>query len=50
MYRQNSNQTVIELLVKLKEIKYEYPPPLLCARRTSFLRLITRYILALVRI
>jgi len=50
MYRTNQNQTVIELLEKMKEIKYEYPRELLCARRTSFLRLITRYILAFARV
>ncbi|HLO30909.1 MAG TPA: hypothetical protein VK249_17315 [Anaerolineales bacterium] len=50
MYRLNRDQTLIELLVKLRDFNHEYPPNLLYARRVSFIRLISRYVMAWVRV
>jgi len=49
MYRLNHNQDIVELLEKLKGFQAEYPTALLSARRVSFIRLVSRYIIALVQ-
>ncbi len=50
MYRLNHNQSIIELLIKLRAFQYEYPPDLVSARRASFIRMVSRYVIALVRV
>lgn len=47
MYRLDHNQDIVELLEKLKGLRAEYPAELLSARRFSFVRLVNRYIIAL---
>jgi hypothetical protein len=49
MYRLNHNQDIVELLKKLREIRAEYPVALLSARRVLFIRLVDRYVTALVQ-
>ena len=50
MYRLNQNQDIIELLLKLREFKYEYPVRLLAARKHSFIMLVNRYLSMFVRV
>jgi hypothetical protein len=49
MYRLNHNQDIVGLLEKLRGFQAEYPDELLSARRVSFIRLVSRYIIALVQ-
>lgn len=46
----NHSQDIVELIRKLRGFGAEYPPELLSARRCSFIELISRYVMALVRI
>jgi hypothetical protein len=50
MYSFNHTQDVVELIKKLKGYGEEYPSRLLSARRISFIELIGRYVMALMRV
>jgi hypothetical protein len=49
MYRLDHNQNLVELLRKLSDLRAEYPPTLYSARRLSFIRMVSRYIIALLQ-
>jgi len=49
MYRLNHNQDIVDLLLKLKELRAEYPVKLLSTRRSLFVRLVSRYVVGLIQ-
>lgn len=49
MYRLDHNQNLVELLRKLSDLRTEYPSDLYSARRLAFMRMVSRYIVALLQ-